>query len=351
MRAAGGVVEGGLGELLLDAGVDAIAGKLVEIVVERRSIAVVSGHRHQVQAAAQAAAPFHRHVEVGIPESSVAAERECIPGPVGYGLDGVPVVKLVGDARVKVAEIGASPVVVAACRHDVQQPVGVCGAASHDEGGPALYQRSFQVETAGEQAYAERAFYLVGVAFASADVQHRRYAPAELRRDGTLVQLHFADDVGVERRENAEQVRGVVQRAVVEQDKVLVGGASADVEAAGSLAHRLDARERQDGLDYVSFAEGGGYLGYDVDPHALQTYLCVAVVGHCVRGDDRSGQGCYLLFHHDVQSAVVINLEVQVHVVEGVAAQAELAVADGQRDAVESVRVGDGIGAAAGVVD
>ena len=280
VRAVSCIVEGSLGEPFLDAGIYPVSGHFVEVIVECCTVPVVSGYRHEVEAAAEAAAPFHGHVEIGITESRVPVEGESVPGPVGIGLAGVPVIDLVGDAGVKVAEIRPSSMVVAVLGKHVQQPVGISGAASDQERGLSLRQRTFKVETAGEKTDSERTFNLVGVALASSDVQNRRYAPAEFRRDRALVQFHFADDVGIESREDTEQVRGIVEGSVVEQYEVLVGGASADVESAGCFTHGLDSGEGEDGLDDVSFAEGGRDLGDYSCSHAFETQPRITVVGY-----------------------------------------------------------------------
>ena len=78
------------------------------------------------------------------------------------------------------------------------------------------------METAGQEAEAERTLDLLGITLAAADVQHGRDAAAELGRDGTLVQFDVVDDVGVESREDAEEMARIVDGAVIEEDEVLV---------------------------------------------------------------------------------------------------------------------------------
>jgi hypothetical protein len=50
------------------------------------------------------------------------------------------------------------------------------------------------------------------------------------------------------------------------------------------------------------------------------------------------------------EGAVIEQLDIEVHVVEGIAAQAQLPFSDRQGDAVEAVCIGDGIGPASGVI-
>ena len=75
------------------------------------------------------------------------------------------------------------------------------------------------------------------------------------------------------------------------------------------------------------------------------------MVGYCICGDYGPCQGRDFLFHHYIKRTVVIYLEIEVHVIQRIAAQAELAVTYRQRYAVESVRIGNGIGPGPGIVD
>ena len=67
--------------------------------------------------------------------------------------------------------------------------------------------------------------------------------------------------------------------------------------------------------------------------------------------DDCSGQCRDLLFHHYIEGAVIEQLEIEVHVVEGITTEAQLSVSDRQGDAVEAVSVRDGIGPARSVIN
>ena len=75
------------------------------------------------------------------------------------------------------------------------------------------------------------------------------------------------------------------------------------------------------------------------------------MVGDGVGGNGGALQRQDLLLHHDVEHAVVPDLEREVHVLEGVTAQVEGVVADGEGDAVEAGGVGDRVGAGLLVVD
>ena len=134
------------------------------------------------------------------------------------------------------------------------------------------------MEPAGQQAEAQRALDLLRVAVSPVDLQHRGDAAAVFGRDRAFVELHPADDVVVEGGEDAEHVVRVVDRSAVEEDKILVGGAAADVEAAGRFAHRLDARQRHDDLQRVGLAEDHRHVLDDIGLHPLDAQLRRAVV-------------------------------------------------------------------------
>ena len=351
VRVLGVVAEGGFEIGLADAALDPEAGHLVEVVVEVGVVLIVTGRGHEVEPGAQAAAPFQRSVEVGVAEGGVPVEGEAVPGPVAEGLDGVVVVDFVGQRGVEVAERGPSAVVVAALGQQVEDPVGIGGPATHDKGGAALGERPLEVEAAGQQAETQRPGEFVAVALAGPHVQHRGDASAEFCGDGTFVEFHLVDDVGVEGGEDAEKMGGIVDGAFVEKDQVLVGGAAADVEAAGGFAHGFHARQGEHGLDDVALAEGGGDLVDDLHPHPLQADLGVAVAGDGVGGDHGAVQGGDLLLHHDVQRPVVPDLQGEVHVIEGITAEIQTVVPDGQGEPVEAVGIGDGVGAGLVVID
>ena len=343
MAVAKYALQPGLEEILVDPAREAVAGHHVEGVVHDVGVAVVSGHDRKSRPRAEGAAPLEGGVEVGIMEGRVPVEGETVPGPVCIGLDGVPVVHAVRDGAVQVAERGPSARIGAFLGEQAEYPVGIGGAASYDEGRTVLLQRSFEVETAGQQSEAERALDLLGVALAAADVQHGRDPAAELRGDGTLVQFDVVDDVGIERGEDAEEVAGVVDGAVVEQDEVLVGRASADVEAAGGLSDALHAGQRQDSLHHVGLTEGGRYLGDGVDADLLDAHAGVAVVHHALCGDHCLLEGGDALLHHDVETAVAVDHDVEVQVLEGIPAEAEDVLAQREAHAEAAVVIGHGI--------
>ena len=198
-----------LAEDLSDPRPDAVAGLLVvpQAVVQPGAIAVVSGRGDQVEAGAQAAAPFQRSVEVGVAEGRIPGELEAVQGPVEIGVQRIVLVELVGQGGVDVAEVGRAAGILAVLREQLEEPVGIGRARAQDEGGPVGHDRALELEAAGQQADAHRAGDLLGVAFAGADVEDGGDAPAELGGDAALVELHFADDVGVAGGEDAEQRR------------------------------------------------------------------------------------------------------------------------------------------------
>ena len=75
------------------------------------------------------------------------------------------------------------------------------------------------------------------------------------------------------------------------------------------------------------------------------------MVRNGIGGDHCSGQCRDLLFHHYIEGAVIEQLEIEVHVVQGITAEAQLPVSYRQGDAVEAVSIRDGICPARSVIN
>ena len=256
-----------------------------------------------------------------------------------------------GNAGIYVAERGLSAGILTVFRQQLQQPVGIGGAATDEEGGFFLDQRPFQMETAGKQADTHRSGNLVGIAFPAADIQHRRNAAAHGSGNAAFVQFHLAHNIRVEGREDTEKVRGIIDSSVVEQNQVLVYGTAAHIETAGSLTHGFNAGQTENGLDDVTFAEGGGNLVDNFYPDALDANLCITVVRQGVGRYHSPGEGQDLFFHHHIQHAIVPNLQVKMRIIQRVTAQAQQIVPHRKGNPVKTGGVGDGICAAFLVID
>ena len=296
--------------------------------------------------------PHEGGVEVPVPERRISTERESVRGVIAVGLDGVVVVDVVGDTQVRVRESGRSAAVVASLLRDpLQDPVGIRGPRSRDDRRLALDDGPFHVQAAGQEADAGGPAPMVQVAGFAVDLQDRGHPPAEFRRDGTLVQFHVIDDIRVEGGEDAEQVGRIVDGVSVEQDEVLVGAAAADVEAAGGLAHGLDARKREDRLDHVALTEGGGDLVHRLHTHLLHAHLRIPVLGHALGGNDGFLQHGHLLGQDDVQSAVGMDLDPEGQLLLAVGAEVQDVLSDRQVDAVLAAAVRPGVGLGAVIED
>ena len=136
---------------------------------------------------------------------------------------------------------------------------------------------------------------------------------------------------------------GIEEGAAVEQDEVLVNRAAADVEAGGSFADGLYARQGQDGLDQVALAESGGDLLDPFELDALQAKAGAPVVGDAFRRDGGRLEGGDLFFHVEVQAPVFIDDDFQGRFFHGIATEGQ-GIASGRKlHSPISVDIGSGI--------
>ncbi len=257
-------------------------------------------------------------------------------------MEGVACADLLADAEIHVLERGLAARITAVGRQQVQQPVRIGGAAAQDESRAVFHDGAFQMQTARQQADAQRAFHLLAVAFPRPDFHHGRDAAAILGRNRALEEFHVADDVGVESGEDAEHVVRVVDGTAVEEDEVLVGGAAAHIEAAGSFAHRLDTRQGHHHLQGVGLAKDHRHVLDHIDADLLDAQLGGPVLRHTLRGDDGPFQREDLLLHHYVESAVAIDHQVELQILQRIAAEAQLAGSHRQGQFVVAIFVGRG---------
>ena len=165
-------------------------------VVARAQFHIVAGVHHMP--------PPQGRIQVGIGERRVCGEREAVVGPVTERLQGIALVELMGDGGVHVLERRFAPVVMAVLGQQAQDPVGISGAATQQEGGLVLHQGAFQVQPAGEQAQSQGTADFLAVSLAGTDIQHRGNAAAVLGGNGALVQLCLLHQFGVEGGKDTE---------------------------------------------------------------------------------------------------------------------------------------------------
>ena len=143
----------------------------------------------------------------------------------------------------------------------------------------------------------------------------------------------------------------VVDGSAVEEHQVLVCRTAADIEAAGSLADRLDARQSHHHLEGIGLTERDRHVLYHLDAYFLDTHPGSAVLGHALRGDHCTGEREYLLLHNHVKAAVAIDHQVEFQVFQGIAAESQFVLPDRKRNPVETVFVGRSVTLAALVID
>ena len=340
-----------LGEGLVDVRLQRVGRKLVERVFQSVVIAVVAGGGRHGMPVVEDAVPFDRTADVPVPEGRIVAETELVAREIAVGVDGVALVDLVADAEVHVLERGTAARIAAACGKQVEDPVGIGGPAAQDEGRAVLDDGAFQMQAARQQAQAQRALKLLAVAVAAADLEHGGDAAAVLGGNRALVEFHVVDHVGIEGRQDAEHMVRVVDRPAVEQDEVLVGGAAADVEAAGGLAHRFDAGKRHHHLQGIGLAEGHRHVFDQVDAHLLDAHLRGAVLRHALGRHHRSLERIDFLLHHHVERAVIVDHQVKYHVFVGENTESQLVGTRRQRNLVESEGIGLGKGLSVRKID
>ena len=260
-------------EILIDGRIERIGLILVERVPDSVVVAVVANGSCHRMPVVKDAVPLQRAVDVPVMESGVPAETELVAREVAICVDRIAVADLLADAQIDILERSPAAAVIAVGRQEIENPVGIGRTSAQDEGRAVLHQRSFQMQTARQQTQTQGTLHLLAVAVAAADLQHGRDAAAILGRNRALVEFHVVDHVGIEQRQDAEHMVRIVDRPFVEQDEVLVGRTAAHVEAAGSLAHRLDTRQGKHHLQGVSLAEGHRHVLDQVDAHLLDAHM------------------------------------------------------------------------------
>src|SRR5690606_20500917 len=127
------------------------------------------------------------------------------------------------------------------------------------------------------------------VAIAVVDVDHRAQPAAELGWVAALVDADILDGVGVEGREEAEEVRCVVDGRLVEEDERLVRATAADVEAAGEVAGALDAGQELERAEEIVL-DGAGDLLDELDRDVLHPDGLLLLDGRLGLDDDLAGR-------------------------------------------------------------
>ena len=127
---------------------------------------------------------------------------------------------------------------------------------------------------------------LTVVAVVGGNVENTGDATREAGGEGALVERYILDGVAVEGGEEAAQVVDVVEGHSVEEEQVLVGTTSTDIDAAGPLTATLHTGQQLDGLQHVGLAEDDGNELYLLDWHLDGGHLAHLRAGDAVGSDD-----------------------------------------------------------------
>ena len=182
----------------------------------------------------------------------------------------VAVRQMVRDAEVQVPESIMSAeglvitvlAVLAVCISDERNRNSVQPRATQAEleGRASTDDRALQLDTSVDKAQGECPVEIIQVAVAGGDVYHRRHAAAVTGRETALVEIQSVHDVGIERREKAYQVTGVIYGRAVQEEKVISACAAVDEQAGHQFGTGSHARQQLEGLDEVGGAEHGKAL-------------------------------------------------------------------------------------------
>ena len=144
---------------------------------------------------------------------------------------------------------------------------------------------------------------------------------------------------------------GVPDGQVIEQDQVLVGGPAPDIEARGGFAHRLDARQGQDGLDQVPFPERRRNPIDRLDRHPLHAHLCGTVIPHRLGGNHGTVELGHPLGHRHVEGAGTVNDHPKRHVFLGELTEMDFIFPIGKSNPVTPLPVGHDISLRLRIID
>ncbi len=130
---------------------------------------------------------------------------------------------------------------------------------------------NFKICLTGQRTNTGRTCQLLHVGLLRGHLQHAADPAAIFHGDTRLEQLHILNGIGIERCEQSEEMRRVIDRAAIEQYEVLVGGTTSHVIAARSLSDGGDARQREHNLHDVRLTEGRRNILQDLGLKLLST--------------------------------------------------------------------------------
>ena len=155
---------------------------------------------------------------------------------------------------------------------------------------------AFQHHLGTEYAGSDFARDTLFVTVAGRNVHDRRDTAAVFGSKTARVDVGVADDVGVEHREEADGVEGIVDHHAVEQHLVLDGRAATDIELSALVTGEDDTRNHLEVLCQVSLSADTRNLGDGLGRHRNHRGLGLRTCLHLVGSDAHRLQGQAGLF-------------------------------------------------------
>src|SRR5262249_35751830 len=133
--------------------------------------------------------PFEVDVLVAILVKSIGVQPETVIADISVYVKVVLMVELMSDGKVHIVE-GAA-VILILVGQQVHDPVGIGGTRTQDKGRLVLDDRSFQLQTAVQQAPPRYARIFPLVPFPAGDIEHGGKPAAVFGRYTALVKVHI----------------------------------------------------------------------------------------------------------------------------------------------------------------
>ena len=119
-----------------------------------------------------------------------------------------------------------------------------------------FHNRQFQIQFTGQCADTGRTRQFLHVGLLRGHFQHTADPAAILHGNARLEQFHILYGIRIERREQSEQMRGIIHRSAIKQYQVLVCRPASHIIAARSLSDGSDTRQREHHLHDIRLAKG-----------------------------------------------------------------------------------------------
>ena len=97
------------------------------------------------------------------------------------------------------------------------QSLRPCPSQSHIERCPAFYQGSLILKTAVDETDAEQAVVFLEIAVPCRHIHDRRHLRPVARRESALIEIHAADDIGIEGGKQSQKMADLIDRDSVDK--------------------------------------------------------------------------------------------------------------------------------------